>query len=440
MPTIRTPLAQVLNPVQGQPTQGGLFQSIARGAQNKQTRLSSILQNQQRQQQIDQQKQLQRAANVNQAAITGLNIIKRDPANAETNLRDMIAQRKVVNPSLGITDTTDTDELERVLNEGGVPAAQELFQSSLDAVRSSGVPLPQPTTPDFDKTFTAIGQSGKPEIFLLGAQGPVATGLIAPPRAPLVQVGPGGGQKERVAEFKALFDESKNIDKTLSQFTQVRKIIREGGLGTIGASGRVTRGFQNVVSAIGGFAKNFGLGSDDFDQNSIVANALKGTPLGEQANRNAKVTSLITNLGFAVARAQGNQRITDKDFEAAIRTIGANADNPEQLAGVLDQFGNNLINQFETDVERTGSAFGFTRQQFESLRNIPSKKEFLTPAIAAQKITGIKEITATTKIADLTMDQARQLAKDDPDLLRKILANAKADRAKNGKGSNNGNN
>ncbi len=415
MPQVTTPLAQLLSPVRQQsfspnPPGSGAQRGTEIGLLIKEAR---------------QKENLQRLSNLGQASKTGLDIISADPEKAESKLRDFIAQRKLLLPKVGITDMTDTNELEAALNEGGVPAAQELLTGALSAAQSAGFQLPPPTTPDFEQTFTAIGASGKPEIFFRSDQGAVPTGLLAPEKTPLVQVGAGGGDKERKAEFKTLFDESKNIDKTLNQFTQVRNIINEGGLGTIGTSGKVTKGIEKAFSAVGGLAKNFGLGSDEFDQGSIVSNALKGTPLGDQANRNAKVTSLITNLGFAVARAQGNQRITDKDFEAAIRTIGASADNPEQLAGVLNQFGNNLINQFETDVQRTSGAFGFTKAQNEALalKNIPGVAPFREQS--PQQKAAPTGISATTKPADLTPEQAQELAKNDPDLLRQIIENAK---------------
>jgi hypothetical protein len=416
MVNIVTPLAQVLNPVRGSGQGVNLAAAAESGTRLQEALATGALNRDVIQNKLTQAQIAQKVSNLGQAALTGLDVIKQDPGNAEKNLRDFIAQRKAVLPQLGL-DTTETDELEQALNEGGIGAAQNLLQSTLDAARGSGFKLPKPTTPDFKATFEAIDPTtGKNTIFLRAPSGVVSTGLLAPPKRPLVQVGPGGGAKERTERFGSLFDESKNLDKTLGQITQLREIVAKGGLGSIGVSGKATKGFQNAASAIGGFAKNFGLGSEEFDENSIVANALKGTPLGEQAIRNAKVSSLITNLAFAVARAQGNKRITDRDFEAAVKTLGANADNPEQLIDVINQFGENTLTQFNEDVTREGEAFGFTEKQFKLLRNFKSIKGFqkgITPRVT--------EITADTPLNEITREQAEQLAIDNPDLLREII-------------------
>lgn len=371
----------------------------------------------------------QRLSNLGQAAATGLNIINQDPQNAQANLENYIAQRKAVLPASGFTNMEDTEALEKALREGGVPAAQQLLSGALNAAQSAGFKLPPPTTPDLEQTFTAIGPSGKPEIFFRSNQGAVPTGLLAPEKTPLVQVGAGGGEKERTQRFGQLFDESKNVDRALGQFNQVRDIVAEGGLGTVGTSGEVTRGLEKAASAIGGFVRNLGI-VDVGDEETVLAGALKGSQLEQAANTNAKVRSLITNLAFAVAQAQNpGGRITDKDFAAAVQTIGANADNPEQLTTVINQFGTNLLNQFETDVEREGAAFGFTPGQFKSLRNIPSRQKFMKgaqPKRQQQQTTRQQGgITATTRPEDLTREQAQELAKNNPDLLRQIIANAK---------------
>lgn len=412
MPQIQTPLAQILRPQ----TQ----QSFSPAATGQGARIDLL------RQEAEQKANLQRLSNLGQAAATGLDVIKSDPENSEQALRTMIDQRRSILPTIGITDMTDTDELEAALNEGGVPAAQELLTGALNAAQSAGFKLPAPTTPSFTGAFQGKDEAtGKDVTFLRGKGGEVLnTGIPVVKRAPLVQVGAGGGNKERTQRFGQLFDESKNVDKALGQFNTVRDIVAEGGLGSIGTSGKVTKGIEKAFSALGGFVRNLGI-VDDFDEGSIVSQGLAGTPLGEQANRNAKISSLITNLAFTVAQAQNpGGRITDKDFQAAVQTIGASADNPEQLNQVINQFGDNLLSQFETDVEREGAAFGFSKAQFKSLANIPSKKKFLS-GVGGQQAPAPTGISATTKPADLTPEQAQELAKNDPDLLRQIIENAK---------------
>lgn len=406
---INTPLVSVLRGPQVQQRASNVFQNFATGTSLADSLKNSALNREIAQADRDRQKNLQRISNVGQAAAEGLGIISQDPENAERNLRGFIEARRQLLPQVGIDDLSDTEALEAALNEGGIAAAQELLNDTLNATQSVGFKLPEPTSPKFAGVFTAIDPTtGRPTIFQRSDKGIVLnTGLEAPERSPLVTVG--GGDKERTQRFGELFDESKNLDKTLSQITEIRDIVQKGGLGSIGASGRVTRGFENVASAVGGFAKNFGLGSDEFDEGSIVSRTLRGTPLGEQANKNAKINSLVTNLAFAVARAQGNQRITDKDFEAAVQTIGTSADNPRQLVDVINQFGENTLGQFRTDVERTGSAFGFNEKQFEQLNNLPSIEPFERGIGAAPG--SPSAITIETPLEQISREQLDELSR-----------------------------
>lgn len=387
MPVIQTPLAQVLNPIgQNGTPQPGLFAGLNAGRQQGiDNKLNQDRQDVSREQQdnanaeLKNKQNLQRLSNIAMSSNIGLNIIESDPDNAQENLKRFLLENKKILKSLD-KDTTQTDEAIIALNNGGVAEAQELMQSVLQTAQAQGGRLPKSNIPPPKFQFAGIGEDGRLTQRIVNSdQSIFDTGIEVPEKKPLVSIGGKIDAKDNRKRFGELFDRRTNIDKSLRQISNIRKLLGKDGTGLIGKSGKITKGVDGAFAALGGLAKNFGLGTDKFDTRTSLFSALEGTKLGDAAVKNAKLESLITDLAFAKAREQnGNGKITDPDFRIAVRSISAKADSPKQLIGVMEQLGRTSLEQFDKDVEATGSpdAFNFSKGQFKSLRNISSKKEF----------------------------------------------------------------
>ena len=134
------------------------------------------------------------------------------------------------------------------------------------------------------------------------------------------------------------------INGGLQAINSIRTIAVNDPL-SVGFQGKVLAGINQVGAGFRGF----------FLDNGLSARALEQTEgdflqIAQEAGiRNQTVVAAATNLAFAEAIANGNDRPSDADFRVHLKTVGA--DNFDQLA---------LINSLDNLADRLEDRFKFT--------------------------------------------------------------------------------
>jgi hypothetical protein len=119
----------------------------------------------------------------------------------------------------------------------------------------------------------------------------------------------------------------------------------KGGLRIIRSLQTQVEGKPELLSAPGALAKL----ATDLRGNAIGLAKLAGIEVEASTDptayletfreigiENAVMQSMVTDLAFALARSREGARLSDKDIQAAIRTIGSSTGNPESFIKVLD--------------------------------------------------------------------------------------------------------
>jgi len=330
---------------------------------------------------LGQQKNLQRLSNLGQGAYTMMDSIAgiRDPKQKEKALRDLIQQRKALLPQFGF-GTKDTEDLEKVLNEEGLDAALGKIDTTLQTAKSMGFALPKPNTPSIKST--RIGKAVTPgigdrEIFYVTDQGLVPSGYAAVKGSGGIHFSV-GGEKHTDRVFNELWNERKSTQRTVQDIHRIQKMLDNLGpqaVGSLGASGKIAKGLSEGIQALSNTVKNLGLESDVDDPSTRVTSVLQGTNLHAAAMNNQQFNSLLTNLAYVVAKQNDpGGRISGPDFDAAVRQIAADADNPAALNQVITNLGNKFIENYRRDVEDYSQLPGAT--SLGLLRNVRGFEPF----------------------------------------------------------------
>lgn len=90
-----------------------------------------------------------------------------------------------------------------------------------------------------------------------------------------------------------------------------------------------------------------------------IFDKLSATDAGFSARNNSQIRSVLEGLVFAVAQAQNpDGRITQNDYEAAVRTINAHKNDPESLYKTVTDQANKIMENYREQHSRATKAFG----------------------------------------------------------------------------------
>ncbi len=159
----------------------------------------------------------------------------------------------------------------------------------------------------------------------------------------------GLSDKERRKELEGfrsdLRDRRSAVISLVRQSNRIDEILGDSAE-AIGVIGGIARLGDTMVEQARAIGKQFGLSLSPDDYEEVF-----NKHFAQIAEMSSAVRSNIINLAFTVARAQNKSgRVTEKDVQFALQTIGANSGSTKQIRAALGEVVNNAIQSFDDDV------------------------------------------------------------------------------------------
>lgn len=201
----------------------------------------------------------------------------------------------------------------------------------------------------------------------------------APSRQETAGAGGFGSDSEMKTVRGDILTSGDNTANLIAYVDDIQEIITEnpdanalgGTLARIG--GNLMADVKSTARLLGGDAQK--------DANRILIDNVgeyRGQ-LKEMGIANARTQSAIIGLAYQAA-LQANQRVTDADFKAALKEIGASHSDPEVFSTILDDYRDRAIGRYESMYTSRREMFGEKAQlgQMRQFDRSAGKRDFST--------------------------------------------------------------
>lgn len=211
-------------------------------------------------------------------------------------------------------------------------------------------------------------------------------------------------------ELKGITDSQASVRSTVRMLDDLVTKVQKNPT-ALSNAGNVANWVQGLKTDVAGFVQLAGgnpntiLGKDNVAKPLGEANDPKNDGLWKSLGvQNAEQRALIWNLGYGVAAVQNKGRVTEPDFQNAVKQVAADAKTPAAIIATTQQMRTNMIAQWQDTVEaKTG------------FRPMP-------PTIPPDEQALVREpakITSRAQYDKLSQDAKVELARRYPELLQR---------------------